>query len=94
MTTSVDFNLPENLTIANIQGLHEALEALVERRDCDTVILRGEKVQRADTAGLQLLVAFVNASRERQIKISWDHPSEKLCGVAELLGVEKMIGIH
>ncbi len=94
MASTISLNLPENLTIANIHALHEEFEALVDKDDCDAVVLKADGVQRADTAGLQLIVAFVKASNERQIQISWDHPSDKLCTVAQLLGVEKLIGIH
>ncbi|ACR12888.1 STAS domain-containing protein [Teredinibacter turnerae] len=94
MAHSVDFNLPENMTIANIHSMHEEFEALVDKQDCDEVVLKGEGVVRADTAGLQLLVAFVQATKERQINVTWDHPSEKLCKAAEILGVASYIGIH
>ncbi|TVZ38589.1 ABC-type transporter Mla MlaB component [Alteromonadaceae bacterium 2753L.S.0a.02] len=94
MAHAVDFNLPENMTIANIHGLHEEFEALVDKQDCDQVNLHGQAVTRADTAGLQLLVAFIQATRERQINVTWDHPSEKLCTAAELLGLSQAIGIH
>lgn len=94
MASTVNFSLPENLTIANIHGLHEEFEALVDRTDCDAVVLKGDSVQRADTAGLQLLVAFMQATRERQIQVTWDHPSEKLCNAAEIIGVDRVIGIH
>ncbi len=92
--STVDFNLPENLTIANVHGLHEEFETLVDTKDCDNVVLHGDNVSRADTAGLQLLLAFVNATKEKQIKIHWDHPSEKLCSAAGLLGVDSALGIH
>ncbi|WNO07917.1 STAS domain-containing protein [Teredinibacter sp. KSP-S5-2] len=92
--STVDFKLPENLTIANVHGLHEEFESLVDTKDCDKVILRGDGVTRADTAGLQLLVAFVHATKERQIQVDWDSPSEKLCSAAGLLGVGDALGIH
>jgi len=94
MGTTVSFNLPENLTIANIHGLHEQLEALVDKKECDSIVLTAEAVQRADTAGLQLLLAFVHASRERQIDITWDHPSQKLRTAADILGLSKPMGIN
>lgn len=94
MATTVNVNLPENLTIANIHSLHEQLESLVDKQECDSVILNADSVQRADTAGLQLLLAFVHASRERQIEVTWDHPSDKLCIAADILGLSKSIGIH
>ena len=94
MALTVNFNLPENLTIANIHGLHEEFEALVNKQDCDSVVLQGGEVRRADTAGIQLLLAFMQASRERQINVSWAQPSEKLCSAAALLGLDKVIGLH
>ncbi|WP_188151665.1 STAS domain-containing protein [Teredinibacter waterburyi] len=94
MTSRIDFRLPENMTIATINSLHEQFEALVDKTDCDAVVLQGDAVARADTAGIQLLVAFIHASRERKIAITWDHPSEKLCSAAALLGLDKTIGIH
>ncbi|WP_075185533.1 STAS domain-containing protein [Teredinibacter haidensis] len=94
MASTVNFNLPENLTIAHIHGLHEEFEALVDKQDCDVVVLKASSVQRADTAGLQLLLAFMQATRERQISVTWDHPSQTLCNAAKLLGVDVAIGIH
>ena len=94
MGATVSFNLPQNLTIANVHGLHEEFEALVDKQDCDAVVLKAEDVQRADTAGLQLLLAFMQATRERQITVTWDHPSVSLCNAADLLGLGNAIGIH
>ena len=94
MASAIDFHLPENLTISNVSGLHEELEAMVNRQDCDKVILQAQDVQRTDTAGIQLLLAFVNASRDRQITVDWDKPSEKLCTAASLLGLDGALGIH
>lgn len=94
MAATIDFHLPENLTIANVQGLHEQLEALVGEKDFDKVVLQAEYVQRADTAGIQLLLAFVHATKERQIEIDWDQPSEKLCSAAKVLGLDSVLGLH
>lgn len=94
MATTIDIDLPENLTIANIHSLYEELEALVDKQDCDAVVFKASAVQRADTAGIQLLAAFVVATRERQISVTWDDPSDKLCNAADLLGLAKSIGIH
>ncbi|VUD56412.1 hypothetical protein TDB9533_02067 [Thalassocella blandensis] len=94
MATSVDFHLPQNLTIANVQGLHDQLEALVGEQDCDKVTLQAEDVQRADTAGIQLLLAFVHASKERQIAVDWKEPSDKLRAAAKVLGLDQDLGLH
>ncbi|WP_086932495.1 STAS domain-containing protein [Agarilytica rhodophyticola] len=94
MASEVNFQLPENLTIASVQGLHEQLEALVDQQDHDKIIVQANNVQRADTAGLQLLLAFVNSTKDRQIKLDWNQPSEKFVSAAHLLGLEGALGIH
>ncbi|PCK06343.1 MAG: hypothetical protein COA42_17325 [Alteromonadaceae bacterium] len=94
MTSTVDFHLPENLTIVNVQGLHDQLEALADEPGCDTVVLQGHDVARADTAGIQLLLAFVLSLKERDMKVDWNEPSDKLCATADILGVGGALGIH
>ena len=92
--STIDFHLPENLTIANIHGLHEEFESIIEQKNCDKIVLQAADVERADTAGIQLLVAFVNASKERKITVGWDNPSEKLCNASGLLGLDGALGLH
>ena len=94
MANTIDFQLPENMTIASVHNLHEDLESLINQPDCDNIVLQARDVQRTDTAGIQLLLAFCNASKERQISIVWDHPSEKLCHAVGLLGLDSALGIH
>ncbi|MFL0799180.1 MAG: STAS domain-containing protein [Agarilytica sp.] len=94
MGTCVDFQLPDNLTIANVHGLHEQLEALVEEEENDKIVIQAGGVTRADTAGIQLLLAFVNSAKEHQISLDWDHPSDKLLTAASVLGLENALGMH
>jgi len=94
VTTAIEFQLPENLTIAYVQGLHEKLEVIINDSDHDKVVLQGKDVSRADTAGVQLLLAFVNSAKERQVELYWEHPSEKLLAAASVLGLQKALGIH
>lgn len=94
MAATVDISLPENLTIANVHGLHEELEALVGQHENDRVVIHAESVNRADTAGLQLLLAFVHTAKEHQITLDWQEPSEKLISAANVLGLEEALGIH
>ena len=93
MASTLDFKLPENLTIANVQHLHEVLEDIIDRKECDSIVLQAESVERADTAGLQLMLAFVNASKNEHLTLSWKSPSEKLCSAASMLGLEEALGI-
>lgn len=94
MADSVNFQLPENLTVANVHGLHEELEALVDQHDHDHIVLLADSVMRADTAGIQLLLAFVRSAKERQIALDWNNPSDKLIAAATVLGLDDALGLH
>ena len=94
MAQTVEYQLPENLTVANVHPVHEQFELLVEDKANDHIIIHASSVQRADTAGIQLLYAMVVAAKERQITLSWDNPSEKLRSAAQILGMTGQLGIH
>ena len=93
MASKFDFKLPENLTISNVNSLHEDMENILGKQDCDKVVLKADKVQRADTAGLQLVLAFVKAANEGHIELVWNKPSKKLCEAAAVLGLSSALGI-
>jgi len=94
MTQAVDIELPENLTIANSHAFHDELEAVIEKQPSNDLVLHAEKVNRADTAGLQLMLAFVQSSRERQVNVVWDKPSTTLLDTAAALGITTTLGLH
>lgn len=93
MGASKRVQLPANLTIANVQGLHEKLENLMHDENSDQIVLTSSKVERADTAGVQLLLAFVLAAKERSIKVEWQKPTEPLVTAAQILGIESELGL-
>lgn len=94
MANTVEIDLPENLTVANIHPIHEQLEAMVDDQSHDQIVIHAGSVNRADTAGIQLLYAFVVAARDRQIVLSWDQPTSKLINAIDILGMTEAIGIH
>lgn len=94
MATSANFQLPENLTISSVQALHEQLEALVDQSDHDKIHFKADAVSRADTAGIQLLLAFIQSVKERKIELIWDAPSEKLVSAVSVLGLDDAFGLH
>lgn len=94
MANAIEFQLPQNLTIASVQGLHDQLEELIDKKDCDKVTIQADEVQRADTAGIQLLLAFFLASKERQIIVDWSSPSEKLSEAVKTLGLSSTLNLH
>lgn len=94
MTKAVELDLPENMTIAGVSALHEQLEVIVEKNDSDSVLIKSANVARADTAGVQLLLAFVNTAKEHQLAVTWESPADCLRDAAVQLGVDHMLGIH
>lgn len=94
MSNLIEIELPENFTVANIHPIHERFEEVVDDKEHDSILIKAASVMRADTAGVQLLHAFVMAAKERNIALDWDHPSEKLCSVAGILGMSKALGLN
>ena len=94
MSKTAELQLPENLTITNIHPIHERLESLVGSQTHDHIVIKSEAVQKADTAGLQLLYAFHMAAKERQISLAWHSPSDKLLQVANTLGMGGVLGLN
>lgn len=94
MSNTVEIDLPENLTVANIHPIHEQLESMVDDQTHDRIVIHASGVNRADTAGVQLLYAFVVAAKDRQITLNWDKPSTKLMDAIKILGMTEAIGIH
>ncbi|RKZ38533.1 MAG: hypothetical protein DRQ49_09850 [Gammaproteobacteria bacterium] len=79
-------SLEANLTLAQLKDLKECLEQYHDSR----VQLCGKKVERVDTAALQLLMAFINSS---DITVGWVEPSPKLCQAAQLLDLSSYLGL-
>ncbi|HEY7773499.1 MAG TPA: STAS domain-containing protein [Marinagarivorans sp.] len=94
MSQSVELELPEILTVAHVQALHEQLEALIDDENNDSIVAHAKSVRRVDTAGLQLLLAAKAAATERQITWVWDQPSEVLLDGARLLGMTAQLDIQ
>ena len=88
MTSHAEIALPQNLTIAGLQALHDEMEALIDQKECESISLKGADVSRVDTAGMQLLLAFFQAAKERNLPIKWDGRSDKITSAAELLGLD------
>lgn len=93
MTSKVDFTLSEQITISAVAAMHEDLEALIARQDCDKVVLKAAAVKRVDTAGMQLLLAFVIAVRDGHISLTWNKPSKILLEAASVLGLQQALGL-
>jgi ABC-type transporter Mla MlaB component len=71
----------------------DALKAELERRvdESDTVTVDVTALQRIDTAGLQLLAAFVRDRRTAGRSIAWRGRAAALEAAASLLGLDGML---
>lgn len=91
MSKPVVVELPSNLTIATADALHEQLEPLLNGGE--DVVLNASSVQRADTAGLQTLLAFARAMEARSAVMTWSAPSKILVDAAEQLGLKQFLSL-
>lgn len=83
--------LGPELRIGNVRTLHATLsEALASGED---ITLDASAVQSADTAGLQLLYAFVRDSKRRGQAVTWREPNAVLRRDAGLLDLDAALGL-
>ncbi len=77
--------------------LHEAIELqfllLTTKCASDTVIVDGALVERVDTAGLQLLVAFALDQARAGRSLRWSGASDLLVRSSRRLGLDTVLGL-
>jgi anti-anti-sigma regulatory factor len=72
-----------SLDIAEVQLLYGQLQHLLTKRQ--PVVLDAAQVERADSAALQLLSAFVQEAQTRGMQVHWEQPSAALLDAVRLL---------
>jgi anti-anti-sigma regulatory factor len=80
-------DLPENLTIATAESLHEQLEP--HTSGSTDIVFNPAAVTRADTAGLQLLYVFINTLKSHGAACSWNSTPTVIVEAAEQLGLKE-----
>lgn len=93
MAGSIQIELPANITIGKVQSIQESLEVLLDDPDLESVHLCGRSVERVDTAGVQLLLAFAKDAQERSLRVQWLQASEKLRSAVGQLGLHGVLSI-
>ena len=91
MADSVTVELPDNLTIANVEALHEQLDTYALASQ--DVVLNASSVERVDTAGLQTLYAFHQALKAHGANMSWADASSVLVEAAQCLGMKEHLAL-
>lgn len=89
MSQPIAVDLPERLTIAQVESLHEKLEQV--SNESQEVSLNGGAVVKADTAGLQVLYAFIQEIKKQGADITWSSSSDELKEAADLLGLRESL---
>jgi len=82
--------LGADCTIDHAPGLHKRLAKSLADRAC--VTLDFAAVKRCDTAGLQVLAAFIRERREAGRKVELTGVSDNFLATAKLLGLSALFG--
>jgi ABC-type transporter Mla MlaB component len=88
MSAGTSIVLPDICTLREIAGLHECLRAASREATLD-----GSSVQRIDSTGVQLLVAFVRERRAAHEQIQWRGVSAALSDVVLMLGMANAVNL-
>ncbi len=84
------FALPPQPVVRDASTLKQSLTAELDRQD---ITLDGTAVTRIDTAGLQLLLAFVIDRQRAGLATRWHSPTPALRDAAELAGLAEALGL-
>lgn len=91
MASKTSVSCGEALDVAHAATLHGRLMKALQK---STVIeLKVDKVRKADTAGLQLLLALAKEVATCGGKIVWVKPSKELLESARALGLDSSLGL-
>lgn len=85
-------DLGTSLTIAEVTEWHGRFISAFEHGS--SVALKGEGIAQTDGAGVQLLVAVMQAAVTRQVEINWSAVSETLREAVTQLGLESVFNFQ
>lgn len=86
------FALPENLTIADVDGVRSALLPLLTAGSA--LQIAANDVENVDCAGVQLLASFAQSAHDANVSLSWVEPSSGLKQAAADLGLSAVVGLE
>jgi phospholipid transport system transporter-binding protein len=86
---SVAFAVAAECTVADSSSLKSGLAKLVD--ESDVVTLDISAVQRIDTAGLQVIAAFVRERESHGRQVKWQGSATALSTAARLLGLSTLL---
>jgi len=83
--------LPPRLEISSLAPLHGKMTTLLKGKS-KLIVLDGAEVSVVDSAGLQLLVAFVSTVKGQGFSLSWDNYSVQVYQMASEMGLADRLG--
>ncbi len=90
MSDKATFTLPVQLDIAQVESVKDKMDKTLEK-EVSTIEVKAEKVERMDSAGMQLLLSFRATIIESGRKMTLVKPSDDLMAAAELLGTSELL---
>lgn len=85
-------DLPPDLTVPEVSRIKKEWEMLVA--ESEHIVVDASNVEQIDTAGMQLLLAYIRECQPSGGKVSFEPPpSETFLAVATTLGVNKELNI-
>ena len=80
------------LDIVHVAALKKRLATALDK--ALPVVLVAEKVEKADTAGLQLIYAFIQKVNQKGFQVSWQKPTDSLLQTSEILGLSEVLKLN
>lgn len=89
--SEVTVQCQEIMDISVVEALYGELEKVIN--EGSSVMMKADKVERVDTASLQLLHSFHQELKVHDQTLSWNSPSKALLNAAELIGLKSELGL-
>lgn len=91
MSDKTTVSIGSALDIMHAAGLKDRLTTALSKKP--HIVLISDKVERADTAGLQLIYAFKLEVDKQKKQLSWQKPSDALIQASDSLGMTTVLGL-
>ncbi len=92
MSKKTTVSLGTALDIAHASSLKSRLVTALTKNI--PVQLTSDKVERVDTAGLQLIFAFIKKAETQGNSVHWYKPSDALINASEILGLQSELKLN
>ena len=87
--TTID--IPPEVSIRTLESVFPLLDKALLQSE---IKLNGQAINKADTAGLQLIASFLKSTESKNIQATWVSPSVSLCNTARILGLVKALKLE